>query len=222
MHACPTSEPRVAAPVSVPSGGVLLEGELVIPSLARGVVVIADGSGRGRTSPRSTSVAQWLRDEANAATLLVDLVPPEESSRGDLPEDLRFDVPRLGERLLAVREWLGDDARTRALRVAYFGVGVGAAAALVAAGTRPNVAAVISGGGRPDLTARELLVRVEAPTLLVVPGRDEHVIELNLQAQRHLRTESALEMIPGATHLQEPSALLEVAKRASTWLRRFL
>ncbi len=203
--------------VSIPAGRVRLEGEMVVPELARGIVVFARGSG-SRTSQRAALVAKWLNDDANAATLLVDLRGTDE--RGGAPEE---DVGVLAERLMAVRDWLAYEARSRALRVGYCGANTGAAAALLAAANQPNVAAIVSRGGRPDLAGKQALARVEAPTLLIVPGLDEDAIDRNTEAQRHMKCESSLELIPGATHLSEAhGTLIEVAKRASAWFKRLL
>jgi pimeloyl-ACP methyl ester carboxylesterase len=207
-----------ARAVAIPAGGRRLEGELDLPPGAAGAVVFAHGSGSSRFSPRNRFVARCLR-EAGLATLLIDLLGPDEA------EDRRkvFDIELLAERLQAAAGWLARDPGARPLRLGYFGASTGAAAALVAAARRPErVGAVVSRGGRPDL-ARADLPDVAAPTLLIVGGRDEDVLELNRQALALLRCPRELVIVPGATHLfPEPGALEEVARLATDWFRRHL
>ena len=176
-----------------------------------GIVVFAHGSGSSGRSPRSRAVADVL-EEAGLETVLFDLLRPGE-------EDLRFDIPLLAGRLLEAT----DKARSRGLPVGLFGASTGAAAALVAAAERPDtVRAVVSRGGRPDL-AGEALPRVRAPTLLVVGGRDEVVIDLNREAMERMQAPVELEIVPGATHLfEEPGALERVAELARDWFVRYL
>ena len=136
---------------------------------------------------------------------------------------LRFDIPLLAERLVAATDWLTQYAATQHLKVGYFGASTGAAAALIAAAERPQaVAAIVSRGGRPDL-AGSALPRVRAPTLLIVGGLDDVVIELNRAALAQLRVEKQLVIVPGATHLfEEPGALEQVAELAHDWFTRHL
>ena len=208
--------------VHVPAGEVSLDGDLDLPDGARGIVLFAHGSGSSRLSPRNRHVARLL-NEAGLATLLVDLLTPEEEAFDARTARLRFDIDLLAERLVEVTDWLGDRAETRGLRRGYFGASTGAAAALVAAAARPQVVhALVSRGGRPDL-AGPALPLVRAPTLLIVGGEDVAVIELNRRALAQLRTEADLAIVPGATHLfEEPGALDEVARLARQWFERYL
>jgi putative phosphoribosyl transferase len=208
--------------VHVPAGEVSLDGDLGLPDGARGIVLFAHGSGSSRLSPRNRHVARLL-NEAGLATLLVDLLTPEEEAFDARTARLRFDIDLLAERLVEVTDWLGDRAETRGLRLGYFGASTGAAAALVAAAARPQVVhALVSRGGRPDL-AGPALPLVRAPTLLIVGGEDVAVIELNRRALAQLRTEADLAIVPGATHLfEEPGALDEVARLARQWFERYL
>ena len=204
--------------VSVPvSGGVLLEGDLDLPSGARGVVLFAHGSGSGRHSPRNQYVARQL-GSAGLATLLVDLLSEAEERAEAHTKHLRFDIDLLAERLLGAASWLASEPATRMLPIAYFGASTGAAAALVAAARQPRgVFAVVSRGGRPDL-ASESLLHVAAPTLLIVGGADSGVLSLNRLALAALRVEKHLEIVPGASHLfEEPGALEQVAQLARDW-----
>jgi putative phosphoribosyl transferase len=208
--------------VHVPAGEVSLDGDLDLPDGARGIVLFAHGSGSSRLSPRNRHVARLL-NEAGLATLLVDLLTPEEEAFDARTARLRFDIDLLAERLVEVTDWLGDRAETRGLRRGYFGASTGAAAALVAAAARPQVVhALVSRGGRPDL-AGPALPLVRAPTLLIVGGEDVAVVELNRRALAQLRTEADLAIVPGATHLfEEPGALDEVARLARQWFERYL
>jgi putative phosphoribosyl transferase len=203
-------------------GPVLLEGNLSLPEGAGGIVLFAHGNGSSRFSPRNRYVAQLL-NQARLATLLVDLLSPEEESVDLRTAQLRFNIGLLAERLVAVTDWLVQQPDTRPLRIGYFGASTGAAAALVAAAERPKIVrAVVSRGGRPDL-AGPALVPVEAPTLLIVGGNDPLVIELNRAALAQLRCEKRLVIVPGATHLfEEPGTLDEVARLARQWFERYL
>jgi dienelactone hydrolase len=205
------------AAVSVPFGSLQLDGDLHVPAGARGIVLFAHGSGSSRFSPRNRQVASALR-EAGLATLLMDLLTREEERVDELTRHLRFDIGLLAERLVAATDWLRTQPGTRELRIGYFGASTGAAAALIAAAERPDaVAAVVSRGGRPDL-ASERLADVRAPTLLIVGGRDEPVIDMNREALALLRVEKRLEIVPGATHLfEEPGTLEQVARLARDW-----
>ena len=209
-------------PALVRAGGVALAGDLVIPAGATCMVVFAHGSGSGRKSPRNQQVAAALRD-AGLATLLFDLLTPEEEAEDAITGELRFDIGLLGARLAGATDWLREQPDTRDLRIGYFGASTGAAAALVAAAThRDVVRAIVSRGGRPDL-AGAYLPRVEAPTLLIVGGLDREVLTLNRAALGRLRGPAKLAVVPGATHLfEEPGALEEVARLASDWFVRHL
>src|SRR6267142_1918770 len=208
--------------VRIDAGGVQLEGDLALPSGARGVVVFAHGSGSSRFSPRNRAVAAALR-ASGLGTLLVDLLTRDEERVDARTGHLRFDIRLLANRLVACVEWLARGARTSDLRIGCFGASTGAAAALVAAAVRPtSVAAVVSRGGRPDL-AGPALSQVRAPTLLIVGGDDPEVLELNRQALQKLQGEKALVVIPGATHLfEEPGTLEQVADLARRWFLRWL
>jgi putative phosphoribosyl transferase len=208
--------------VRISAGPVTLEGNLSLPKEADGIVLFAHGSGSSRHSPRNRYVARLLND-ANLATLLVDLLTSDEEAIDMRTAHLRFNIDLLAKRLVAVTDWLTEQPHTRDLRIGYFGASTGAAAALVAAAERPDaVGAVVSRGGRPDL-AGPALARVRAPTLLIVGGNDFQVIELNRAAFALLRGEKQLVIVPGATHLfEEPGALDEVARLAREWFKRYL
>lgn len=208
--------------VRVAVGAVTLEGNMVAPPGARGVVLFAHGSGSSRHSPRNRYVAGVLQ-EAGLATLLVDLLTQQEEQVDVRTAHLRFDIGMLAERLAGATDWLAQQPETANLRVGYFGASTGGGAALVAAAERPEaVAAVVSRGGRPDL-AGPALPRVSAPTLLLVGGNDPIVIELNEQAKALMRGEVQLTIVPGASHLfEELGTLEEVARLACDWFLRYL
>jgi putative phosphoribosyl transferase len=204
--------------IEVPAGRRRLSGILNVPAGAAGVVLFAHGSGSGRLSPRNQFVARVLQ-EAGLATLLIDLLEEEEANdRAKV-----FDIELLAERLQCAADWLSHESDTAALRLGYFGASTGAGAALVAAARAPEaVGAVVSRGGRPDL-AHGYLPAVQAPTLLIVGGDDEIVIDLNKQALRRLHCPKEIVIIPGATHLfPELGALEEVARLAQEWFVRYL
>jgi putative phosphoribosyl transferase len=204
-------------PVAIPVGRERLDGDLTIPPDAGGVVVFAHGSGSSRHSSRNCFVAGVLQD-ANVATLLMDLLTPEEEAVDVRTAHLRFDIGLLADRLVAATDWLAGQPETRALAVGYFGASTGGGAALVAAAQRPEaVRAVVSRGGRPDL-AGAALPGVRAPTLLIVGGHDVPVIGMNQEALAELRCEKRIEIVHGATHLfEEPGTLEEVAHLARAW-----
>jgi dienelactone hydrolase len=208
--------------VRVPIGRVTLEGNLSIPQGTRGIVLFAHGSGSSRHSPRNRHVARILQ-EGRFATLLLDLLTPEEEEIDSITAQLRFDIGLLAGRLIGATKWLAEDPLTRPFRTGYFGASTGAAAALIAAAELPaRVGAVVSRGGRPDL-AGTALERVQAATLLIVGGNDVQVIALNRQALAQLRCEKQLVIVPGATHLfEEPGALDDVARLATDWFDRHL
>jgi putative phosphoribosyl transferase len=222
--------PGVEQPVQLPIGSILLAGDLYLPDSMQGIVLFAHGSGSGRHSRRNRYVARVLQ-EAGLGTLLLDLLTEEEERIDDQTRHLRFDIGFLAERLVGATNWLlqgfdvsdGDDMPN----LGYFGASTGAAAALVAAARRADsVKAVVSRGGRPDL-AGEYLVRVRAPTLLLVGGNDEPVIKLNQEAYDKLTLlkgdEKKLTIIPGATHLfEERNTLEQVAQLAGGWFSCFL
>ncbi len=203
--------------LAIPSGARRLSGILDVPAGAAGVVAFAHGSGSGRLSPRNQLVARVLHD-AGLATLLLDLLEPGEAE----DRDKVFDIELLAGRLQDAAAWLAQEPATRDMCLGYFGASTGAGAALVAAARRPDVAAVVSRGGRPDLAGDDL-PHVLAPTLLIVGGEDDIVIGLNEQAMRRLRCPKELVIVPGATHLfEEPGTLEEVARLAREWFLRHL
>lgn len=212
-----------AASVTVSARGSRLCGDLSLPDDARGVVLFAHGTGSSRRSPRNRAVAARLQ-EAGMATLLIDLLTEEEEREERRTGHLRFDIQLLTERLSAALDRLGSDRATRRLPVGCFGASTGAAAALALAGARPEqVRAVVSRGGRPDLTPDDLLARVRAPTLLIVGELEKPVILFNRDALMRIQAEARLEIVPGAGHLfEEPGALERVADLAADWFARHL
>lgn len=203
--------------VTLPAGGADLTGDLAVSPDARAVVLFAHGSGSSRHSPRNREVAAGLRT-AGLGTLLIDLLTEEEERRDAVTAELRFDIPLLGRRLVAALDWLAQEPGTSDLPVVLFGASTGGGAALVAAAQRPDrVRAVVSRGGRPDL-AGDALDAVRAPVLLIVGGRDTHVLRLNEDAARRLPGPHTLHVVPGATHLfEEPGALDQVTEVARQW-----
>jgi putative phosphoribosyl transferase len=203
--------------VQIPAGRAVLSGNLTIPENAMSLVLFAHGSGSSRHSPRNQFVARTL-NRSGLGTLLLDLLTPEEEALDVYTREHRFNIGLLAERLVHATKWAREETQTRDLRIGYFGSSTGGAAALVAAAELPqDVSAVVSRGGRPDL-AGDGLPKVQAPTLLIVGGNDDIVIELNEMARDQMRCEVRLEIIPGATHLfEEPGALEHVAKLASDW-----
>ena len=209
----PAQHETRTAPRAVRIAPMGLDGLLTLPEPAAGIVLFAHGSGSSRFSPRNTYVAEALQ-EAGLATLLFDLL-----SEAEAADRARvFDIPLLAERLAAAAEWTAAQPETAALPIGYFGASTGAAAALVAAarGGR-DIAAVVSRGGRPDLADTDL-AHVKAPTLLIVGGADDVVLELNRMALAKLTCEKQLAVVPGATHLfEEPGTLDEVIELARNW-----
>ena len=208
--------------VEICAGRAVLSGSLNIPEDASALALFAHGSGSSRHSPRNQFVARTL-NEAGLATLLFDLLTQEEDAIDMQTRELRFNIHLLAERLVHATKWAKQYEDTRDLRIGYFGSSTGGAAALVAAVDVPqDVGAVVSRGGRPDL-AGEALPKVQAPTLLIVGGNDDIVIELNEQARDRMRCEVKLEIIPGATHLfEEPGTLEKVATLASDWFAKHI
>jgi len=204
--------------VSIDVEGATLEGTLVLPRGAEGLVLFAHGSGSSRHSPRNRYVAQVLQAHG-IATLLFDLLTRNEESIDQYSGELRFDIPFLAKRLVGATKWIMSSPDTRDLKVGYFGASTGAGAALMAAAEFPSVvSAVVSRGGRPDL-AGDALELVRVPTLLIVGGDDEPVIGMNREALAKLRSpDKKLVIVPGATHLfEEPGTLEEVARLAAEW-----
>lgn len=205
--------------VQIPADSVELDGELIVPPSAKGVVLFAHGSGSSRLSPRNTYVAKVLQQHS-IGTLLFDLLTREE----DQDYEMRFDIALLTRRLLAATAWLQSNPNTQTLHLGYFGASTGAAAALQAAAKMGNkIAAVVSRGGRPDLAGEVALRRVTTPTLLLVGGADYEVIALNRQAYALMSCEKELTLIPGATHLfEEPGTLQQAAHSAADWFAQHL
>jgi pimeloyl-ACP methyl ester carboxylesterase len=205
--------------VRVDAGGASLAGDLDVPGGSRGIVLFAHGSGSGRLSPRNRLVAGIMRD-AGFGTLLFDLLTGAEAAVDERTLEYRFDVELLGARLLAAARWL---RRSSPLPFGYYGASTGAAAALIAAADEPGlVEAVVSRGGRPDLASGRLL-RVRAPTLLIVGGRDLEVLKLNREAAARMTAVRRVEVVPGATHLfEETGKLEEAAGLAVAWFREYL
>lgn len=207
--------------VVIPIPDAELYGMLSVPVNARGLVVFAHGSGSGRFSPRNQMVAAALQD-AGFGTLLFDLLTEAEERIDERTREYRFNIPMLAERLVAATDWLGEQVATEGLGIGYFGASTGAGAALIAAAERPDIRAVVSRGGRPDL-AGDALERVTAPTLLIVGGLDDIVIGMNRDAQGHLAGTSDLVIVPGATHLfEEPGTMEHVVQHAEAWFRRHM
>ena len=208
--------------VEIPVGSVVLHGDLRIPPRPRGLVIFAHGSGSSRFSARNRQVAESLQSRG-FATLLLDLLTPQEESVDIYTTQYRFDVPRLAARVAGAAQWAKAVPEVCDLPVGLFGASTGAAAALMAAAEQPDlIAAVVSRGGRPDL-AGEALRRVDAPTLLIVGSADHPVIELNRKAMRRLPAETELQIVSGATHLfEEPGTLEEVERLAGDWFEQYL
>ncbi len=205
--------------VHIPADSVELDGELIVPPSAGGVVMFAHGSGSSRLSPRNTYVAKVLQ-QRGIGTLLFDLLTREE----DRNYETRFDIALLTRRLLSATAWLQNNPQTQTLKLGYFGARTGAAAALQAAAEMGNqIAAVVSRGGRPDLAGELALSRVSAPTLLIVGAADYGVIELNQQAHALMHCKKQLTLIPGATHLfEEEGTLQQAANAAADWFVQHL
>lgn len=211
-----STDRKTPKPVVIPAGRIQLHGDLAVPAGARGVVLFAHGSGSSRHSPRNRAVARAL-GEHGFATLLVDLLTPDEERVDMVTAKLRFDITLLAGRLAHAARWLRAQPETHALPIGVFGASTGGGAALVLAADHPDlVGAVVSRGGRPDL-AGDKLGHVAAPTLLIVGGLDHQVILLNERALARL-PRARLEIVPGATHLfEEPGALAQVARLAAAW-----
>lgn len=217
-----TKSKRLSDNISIKAGQIVLEGNISIPEGSSGIVLFAHGSGSSRLSPRNRFVAEEL-NKKGIATLLFDLLTPQEETVDIQTAHLRFDIQLLASRLVDTTDWILENRDLASLKIGYFGASTGGGAALVAASQRPKVVkAVVSRGGRPDL-AGESLAHVKCPTLLIVGGYDEPVIELNKQALSLLKSEKKLVIIPGATHLfEEKGKLEEVALYACDWFLKYL
>ena len=208
--------------IRIPAGAATLDGEILAPPDAQGLVLFAHGSGSSRHSPRNQFVAAQLR-QAGLGTVLFDLLTPEEERLDAARGHLRFNIGLLTQRLVCAAHWVSGEDEARHQRLGFFGSSTGGAAALVAAADLGRtIGAVVSRGGRPDL-AGGALRRVKCPTLLLVGGRDDTVLELNQEAMELLRCEKELKVVPGATHLfEEAGALEEVSRLAADWFLRHL
>jgi len=208
--------------VKLETGEVTLDGDLRLPVEANGVILFAHGSGSSRMSPRNRAIANQLGD-AGFASLLFDLLSPEEEARDRHTRRLRFDIELLSRRLVAATDWIEQLPETSGLPIGYFGASTGAAASLRAAAEGQGIVrAIVSRGGRPDLAVPEIS-SVRAPTLLIVGGEDHQVLVLNQAVLGLLPDESALTVVPGAGHLfEEPGMLDQVARLATDWFERYL
>lgn len=203
--------------VSIPVGNVSLEGELIIPSKAKAVIIFSHGSGSSRFSSRNRMVAEFLHKK-NLGTLLFDLL----TSKEDQHYHNRFDIELLTKRLAGATEWLEKQPAANDCRIGFFGASTGAASALKAAAILPDIDAVVSRGGRPDLAANSL-PKVDAPVLLIVGSLDYDVLQLNRQALAQLTCMKKLEIVKGATHLFEESGTMEiVSELAANWFEKYL
>ena len=213
---------RRMQPVELRTDSALIEGVLVVPANAAGLVVFAYASGSGRFNARNRALAAML-EHSGFATLLLDLLTRREEAIDRRTMEYRFDIERLASRVIAAVDWAGGDRRVAALPIACFGASTGAAAALIGAAERPDlVRAVIARGGRLDL-AGDWLPRVQAPTLLIVGGADPEAIDCNRAAMRRMSVAPRLQIVPGATRmLEEPGAPERVSELAVAWCRTYL
>ena len=212
-----------ASAVEISAGDALLRGHVAVPEAALGVVAFAHGSGSSRLSPRNRQVAAGLH-AARLGTLLFDLLIPQEEQADERTRELRFDIELLAARLLAAVQWLTQAPSTRGLPVGLFGASTGAGAAVLTASKAPDeVLAVVSRGGRPDLAGEQALAQVQAPTLLIIGGRDDAVLDLNREAASKMRAAHTIEVVPGASHLfDEPGTLEQVTRLAAAWFVKHL
>lgn len=203
--------------IQIPDGRITLDADLRLPPEPTGLIVFAHGSGSSRHSRRNRDVAEAL-GAGGFATLLLDLLTSHEESIDQFTREFRFDIERIGRRVVAAIDWIARQDELAAMSVGCFGASTGAAAALIAAAERQDrVGAIVSRGGRPDL-AGAALPRVLAPTLLIVGGADEPVIQLNEEARSQMSANVRLEIVPGATHLfEEPGTLEQVSRLALEW-----
>jgi putative phosphoribosyl transferase len=208
--------------VEIPIGQARLAGHLDLPEASIGVVLFAHGSGSSRFSPRNQQVARTLQGQ-QLGTLLIDLLTPDEEHVDQYSGHLRFDIDFLASRVKSAIDWMTGQPDIAGLNVGLFGASTGAAAAIAAAASRPDVVhAVVSRGGRPDL-AKDALAQLRAPTLLIVGGDDTEVLQLNERARRAIQAPVELAIIPGASHLfEEPGTLAQVADLAAGWFKRHL
>ena len=209
-------------PVRISIRNLVLYGDLEIPAQALGLVIFVHGSGSSRFSPRNIHVAAEL-NRRGFATLLLDLLTPEEQKIDMETMEYRFDIPLLAERSMLVARWAQRQPQTERLPIGLFAASTGAAAALITAAELENeIVAVVSRGGRPDL-AEDALENVQSPTLLIVGGDDRAVLELNRKAMKRITGICALHVVPGASHLfEESGALEEVTQAAAYWFEKYM
>lgn len=217
-----TTQKLISETIKILVDQVKLEGELIIPPNAQGIVLFAHGSGSSRFSPRNQFVARVLQQHG-MATLLIDLLTREEEEIDQITRAIRFNIDLLADRLIGITDWILEDTRTQSFKIGCFGSSTGAAAALIAAAKKGKfISAVVSRGGRPDL-AQSFLGKVQAPTLLIVGGADAGVIELNQEAYDRMTCQKKIDIVPHATHLfEEKGALEKVAELAADWFLRYL
>lgn len=207
----------ISEEVKIPVDNVILEGEFIVPENARAIIVFSHGSGSSRFSPRNKAVAKYLQNR-NFGTLLLDLLTKKEEEY----YYNRFKIELLAKRLTGAAEWVAKQPSAKQCRIGFFGASTGAASALRASTVMPNIFAIVSRGGRPDM-AFEDLPKVKAPTLLIVGGWDDAVIELNERAYNSLTCEKKLEIVPGATHLFEEEGKMEIVSAlAGNWFEKHL
>ncbi len=211
-----------ALPVTIPAGNIELSGDLTLARNAQGLVIFVHGSGSSRLSSRNRYVARLLND-SGFATLLADLLTPEEEAIDTRTASLRFDIPMLAERTVRMIDWAHSYEPVTYLPVGLFGASTGAAAAIIAAAQRRNeTSAVVSRGGRVDL-AGSWLEQLHAPLLMIVGGLDFPVAHLHEKILPRLSCQYGYDVVPGATHLfEEPGALDAVAQLAAGWFQRYL
>lgn len=204
-------------PVRIPAGAVHLSGDLTLVEQPAGLVIFVHGSGSSRFSSRNRHVAQVLNG-ARFCTLLADLLTGEEDAVDSLTAQLRFDIPMLAQRTVALLDWAAADNTVTGLPIGLFGASTGAAAAIIAASERSDrVRAVVSRGGRVDL-AHGALRSLRAPLLMIVGSNDEPLFDYHREAIPQLSCEYRYALIRGASHLfEEPGKLDEVARLASEW-----
>lgn len=208
---------KIEQPIAMKTAGGLIHGNLILPEDAKAVIIFAHGSGSSRLSPRNQFVAKILNRQG-LGTLLIDLLSDEEEKEDEVSGSLRFDIAFLAERLKKITEWVLRQSPARGYKIGYFGASTGAGAALAAAAECPEVEAVVSRGGRPDL-AYDALSHIQVPVLLIVGEKDSDVLELNQRALKAIGSrDKKLEIVDGATHLfEEPGALEKVAELAAQW-----
>lgn len=203
--------------VLIPVNNAYLKGKLTIPELSSPIIIFSHGSGSSRNSLRNISMAEYLNNN-HFGTLLFDLLTEDESRAFHN----RFDIDLLTERLIAVTHWLKEQPISKKSKMAYFGASTGAASALRAASKIKDISAVVCRGGRPDLVMIDL-PKVDSPTLLIIGGLDEEVIELNVEAYRELQCIKKMKIVDGASHLFEEFGKMDIVKKIATeWFVKYL